>query len=474
MKVDEKTSLLTRRKVKQMCNFKLEPALLLVLFGWNLAVPVIPNQLLTQTCLMYGYNSSDCSHLGVNNRTKKIEEMIQPLVAQILMTTSLLDSIIPGLLSLFFGSWSDKFGRKKVICATFFGHFLSLLTLAAITYFYDKHAIINPWLYVMPYVPLILTGGWPTMIVATLCYATDLSDENTRSTRLAIMEIITFLGILLGIASCSFVLKLTCANTVFIISTVCAGVAATFSLIFIKESLEMPENMNIVDQMAELFSPRPVIEMLKTCFKKRAFNERKIVWFLIVTLILIVSTTHSTRNVFYLFAREKFNWTLKEVTVFESSSILISIVGCTSGLAIFKRLLKFSDITIAFVAIISLFSESIFKATAQTSEAMYSAAGVCLFKILAVPMCRSVIASIVPKTEIGKVYSFSSAFESVSALIVTPLYTFVYAYTFTYFAGAFFFITSSFSLISLILILCVKRFKKDRENLLNSFAQIVS
>lgn len=121
-----------------------------------------------------------------------------------------------------------------------------------------------------------------------------------------------------------------------------------------------------------------------------------------------------------------------------------------------------------------MFSESILKATAQTTPEIYSAAGVCLFKILSVPMCRSLIASIIPKTDIGKVYSFSSALESVFDLIATPLYTYVYTKTFTYFAGAFFFITSSFSIFSLVLILYVNRLKKDREKSLNSYAQIVS
>lgn len=457
-----------------MCNFKLEPALLLVLFGWNLSVHLIPNQLLKQTCLMYGFNSTDCSHLGVDNRTRKIEEMIQPIVAQIIMTTALLNSIIPGLLCLFFSAWSDKFGRKKVICAAFFGHFLTLATFTVLSCLFDGHVIANPWLYVIPYVPLILSGGFPTMLVATICYATDLSDENSRSTRLVIMEIITFLGMLIGTASCSFVLKLACPTTVFIISTVCIGFAAIYSSIFVEESLTTSENINFCNQMAKLFSPMPLIEMLRTCFNKRGINERKIIWCLMVILILIFSTTHSTRTVFYLFAREKFNWTLREVTMFDSSTLLISIVGFLSGLAIFKRILKLPDIVIAVIAIISLFSESILKATAQTTPEIYSAAGVCLFKILSVPMCRSLIASIISKTDIGKVYSFSSALESVFDLIATPLYTYVYTKTFTYFAGAFFFITSSFSIFSLVLILYVNRLKKDREKSLNSYAQIVS
>jgi len=326
---------------------------------------------------------------------------------------------------------------------------------------------MNPWLYVLPYFPIIITGSWSTLLISLMAYITDSSDEKDRSTRLAIMETITFSGILLGMASCSFALKLTSELTVFAVSAALASFAAINAFIFIEESLDISQNnLNIWDQLTELFSPKPVVEALKTCFKKRPHNERRIIWFLILILILVFSCMTSTGNVIYLFTRGKFNWSLKEFTIFQSSSFFMTIMGNLIGLMIFKRLLSFPDIAIAAIAILSLFAESIIKATAHYSTEMYFAVGICLFKSLAIPMCRSLIASIIPKTEIGKIYSIASTLESVSSVITAPLYTFVYAKTFIIYAGAFFFITSSFALLSLILIFYINRMLKDRQKLL--------
>lgn len=455
-------------------KFKLEPALIFIFFGWNLATTIIPNQLLTQTCLTFGYNKTDCFELGTKNTSREIEEKIQPHVAEIMMTSSLLSSIIPAVLSLFIGPWTDKFGRKKVICATFCGMSLTLASLYMLAFVSSQVEMINPWLYVLPFIPLIVTGGWPTMVVAILCYVTDLTTEANRSLRLTVIEVLIFVGILLSTAASSFILKLTSTSTVFLISTLCAASATFYTILFVDESVKVSENIGRFEPLKELFSPVPLVEMLKTCFKKRPFQERRILWSLIVILMFTVFTLNGTGTVFYLFVREKFHWSLKEATMFDSVSILTAIIGCSIGLLILKKILKFSDMTLAIISIVSMLVDSLMKATAQTPTVMYVASGVCMFKILTSPMCRSLISTIVPNNEIGKVYSIASAFEAVSSLVAQPLYTYIYAKTFTTFTGAFYLITAGVYLISLSLAFWILRMRRTRDNLINPYTQITS
>ena len=55
-------------------NFKLEPALLLLMFGWNLSGTVTQNQIIKQTCLYtYGFNDTICSQLGGRNESDDIK-----------------------------------------------------------------------------------------------------------------------------------------------------------------------------------------------------------------------------------------------------------------------------------------------------------------------------------------------------------------------------------------------------------------
>lgn len=452
-------------------KFKLEPALVLIFFGWNLSSSIIPNQLLRETCLTFGYNATDCDNLN-GNKTKYIEDEIQPHVATIMMTISLLTSIIPAIMSLFLGPWTDKFGRKKVICATFIGFAMSLGCLTVVACIADQVDILNPWVYALAYIPMILTGGWPTMIVSILCYVTDLSAEASRSTRLALIEMIIFLGVVMGTASSSYILNWTSPAVVFFIGMVCTSVASLHACLFVDESVENVHLSTPCEQIRELFSPAPVAEMLKTCFKRRPFQERRILWCLILILMFTIFSLNGQGNLFYLFVREKFEWTLQQATLFDSATMLITIAGCLIGMVVFKKILGFSDLTLAFIAIVSVLIDSVLKAFAQTPMQIYIATGICWFKVLCSPMCRSLISSIIPNNEIGKVYSIASSFEAVSSLIASPLYTYVYSQTFTFFAGAFYLITAGVYLINLMLAYSVLRMMRTREHLINPYSQI--
>lgn len=154
-KVDsELTFLLNPRKKKLqkfrafLIKYKLEFALLFLYFGWYLSITSVPNILLTNTCLMHGYNRTICDKINSDSFAKEVEVKIQPLVAEIILTSSLLHTIIPAVLSLFLGPWSDKFGRKKVICATLIGTSLSMISFALLSIVNNFVSFVNPWIYV--------------------------------------------------------------------------------------------------------------------------------------------------------------------------------------------------------------------------------------------------------------------------------------------------------------------------------------
>lgn len=454
------------REVKVNIKYNLEVSLMLVFFGWNLSQTIIPNQLLKQTCLLKGYEAEECMKLDVGNASKEIEEQIQPYVAKILMTMTVLSTFVPGLMSLFLGPWTDKFGRKKVICATLLGYTFSLVLLVIISTISDHQKMTNPWIFVITLIPTIITGSTPSLSVAVMCYISDNTAESDRSFRLILIDIIGYVGIMTGILSSSFILKLTSATTIFKISTLCAALALIYAICFVHESDIFHNNENMRRQIRELFSFVAIRLMVETCLKRRALNGRRIVWSLIIVLMLFGFTVQGTSTVFYLFVREKFQWNLKDANLFQMSAFTISLVGGFIGVLTLKKLLKLSDISLAALSNFSTFIDLILKSVAQTGTQMYFAVGVGLFGMLKTSMCRSIIASVVPSSEIGKVYSMTSLFETTFSIIAPPLYTLVYSLTFTYFAGAFYILTAFVNLICLGLIYYVFKLSQSQINLI--------
>jgi MFS transporter, PCFT/HCP family, solute carrier family 46 (folate transporter), member 1 len=453
-------------------NFRIEPIVFLLLFSYNLVATILPNQLLKATCLYDGFDTVNCSSLNNHNESREIEDKIQPKVAEISMVTNLMHSIFPALVSLFIGPWSDKFGRRKALIAVFIGYSLTLIGFSIIAVIVNTtQHVISPWIYIFPHLPGIFTGGWSTLLLLVYCYVSDLTDENDRSSRLTLIEIIVFLGNISGRIISSFIVDVIGSSIIFHIASFSASLATILMIMFLPESVENVEEVGTMKQFRELVSSKPVVEMIKTCFKKRQLNEKKILWKLILILVFSIFTFHGAYNIFYLFLREKFQWTLQDATLFQTFTSIITTVGCIFGITIFKKLLKISDIILLTLSLISSSSQHIIQAFALHQSMMYISVIAGIFSNLMAPMCRSVIASLVPHNEIGKIYSFISAFESVSSVISSPLYTFVYEKTYKTFTGAFLLVTATVNLINLMLSIFISKSTKQRENSLNSHEQ---
>lgn len=98
------------------------------------------------------------------------------------MAKSLIESIIPALCSMFIGPWSDKYGRKPVLMSTFIGSFFTY-TLVAVICFLSSQYEVDPWYYILAYIPAALSGGNCALITGVFCYITDVTSEQNRAVK---------------------------------------------------------------------------------------------------------------------------------------------------------------------------------------------------------------------------------------------------------------------------------------------------
>lgn len=458
-KICEKKYLGRRRHVR--FSYGLEPALFALYFAFNLTSAVLQNQLLKQTCLTLGYDLKTCDNLKADNDTKEVEEAIQPRVATINMTILLFNSIIPATLSLILGSWSDIYGRKKILMMSFSGYTCTLALITLFSYISDNIETLSPWWYLIAEMPMAFAGGWPLLDIGVCCYVADLSNEQNRSFRLGTITFLNFMSNVSAYYSSSFILSATNLTIVFLISFFCAISGFLWAIFMIDESI-IPPDVSSSDKVREIFSKDRVQEIFATFRKTRENNGRKILWSLMLIVTLVVFTMHGTGTLNYLFVRERFAWTLREWTIFESSNTFISVFGLFFGLAVLKKFFKISDMKLAVLALTSSVVDSIFKAFATNSFHMYFSSGITLFRLLSTPMFRSIMSIVLPHEEIGKIYSLTTCFEALSGLGAGPLYNVIYRNTFTEFPGAYHLLNASIFAFDLILALLVVRWISRR------------
>lgn len=414
-----------------------------------------------QTCLYkLEYEYDVCTQLNDNNATRLIEQEIQPYVATILMTINVLSAVIPTILSLFLGPWSDKYGRRKVILGVFLGFNITMAWILIVSYTSENISVNNPWHYMLAQLPLMLSGGYPTLIVIVLCYITDQTEESNRSHRFTIFEIIVFTGVLVAVASSSFILEATSATTVFGISFLCISLGTFIVLFFVEETVKVAHDVGLAKQYKDLFTFDRMRELFETCKQRRPGKHRRILWILTIMLMLTNFTTHGSNTVFYLFVRYKLGWTLQDLTLYEATTMLITVFGAIVGLALLKKLLKFSDLSLSMVSLGSMLIDALIKTAASQSWQFYIASVFSIFKLIAAPMLRSIMATTVTHDEISRIYSITSAVEAISGLGAVPLYTKTYLATLTTFPAAFNLISAGTFATVLVLSIFIERWLK--------------
>lgn len=288
-----------------------------------------------------------------------------------------------------------------------------------------------------------------------------MSTDRNRSLRLGIVGFLNFLGNGTAYFSSSYILNATNITFVFVIAFSIAIAGFLWAIFIVDDSIISPQGASKCDQWREIFSHSRIREIFNSLCKRRPQKCRKILWALMIIPTLVVATMHGNGTTNYLFVREKFEWSLREWTTFESTNTLITVSGLFIGLMLLKKVFKLSDMTLGTIGLLSSLVDALFKAFATKSYHLYISSAVTLFRLMSTPMLRAVMSVAVPHHEIGKVYSLVTCFECLSGLFAGPLYTTVYNNTFTFFPGAFHLITASAFAINLVLVGFIVKWKSQ-------------
>lgn len=128
-------------------------------------------------------------------------------------------------------------------------------------------------------------------------------------------------------------------------------------------------------------------------------------------------------TVMYLFVREKFHWSVRDYTFYETVSHLVPMIGALIGFLILRKvswgrqvLLKFppimeqffwqifrlSVVTLALLAFFSEILNHLARGFSTQPWHMYLSVVLGFFRSIAGPMCRTIVSNIVPASDLGR------------------------------------------------------------------------
>ncbi|KAJ8717954.1 hypothetical protein PYW07_005884 [Mythimna separata] len=433
----------------------MEFPLFIVMMGMSLSGVALSNILLYRTCVHALHHSEEeCApflSLDRTNQTHRLEAEVQKYTTVVGTVRTIIEAVVPAILSFFLGVWSDTHGRKPLVVWPLFGMTMS----SALMVIYSMMDSLGPWWYILTAIPYSLSGGFTIFFTGAFCYLSDITTSDNRSIRMTIMEASVGLGSVVGSLLSSHVLRLVGNVYLLLIATTLNVIAYVFTNVCLMESLAGAVGGSITSVLDFLL----VREMFRECFKRRPNNGRAQLLLLTLANSLSIFILYGIFNLEYLFTRQQLHWAMKEYTQFSAISTMIAFLGSFIGIALLQKLLRLSDLVVANLGFITNIADYMIRTFATKSWHMYLGASVGSLRGLTAPLIRSFLTKILPVVDIAKVFALMSAIEGLCPLIAPLLYNSLYQVTVAVFPGSIYVLSSAVTFICVVCLTFVQYYR---------------
>ncbi|XP_031328500.1 uncharacterized protein LOC116159617 isoform X2 [Photinus pyralis] len=423
-----------------------------------LANPALTNLELEKACKANeGYNDTVCDSIlsgtfKENNLTEE-NRLVQQHIVQMHSWQSPLQSVMPIILVLFLGSYSDRHKiRKPFLLLPIFGEFFAVAGCILCVIFMRELPLEFQG-FAQTVVPSFLGG--PTMIImAAFAYIADVSTLEMRTLRVGVVQIVlnvwtpivqSFSGILFSAIGYIGIL---------IIGAIFYVIGFAYGLFWIKEPKQPVGLEDKKSLIKDIFDPHHAIETFKVLIKKTEGNERVGILLIMVILFIYAGVINGEGSVFFLFTQTVYEWTVVEFSYLLTFNTIIHLVGTVVALPIFTTVLKLNDLVITVISFLDKIIANFVFATVLSTTGLYAGIAVSIIIGVATISIRSQATKIVSEDDLGKAQSLFAIVEAISPMICVPLYNEgLYSYTIDDYPQAFFFLGIGLYAVGIVILL---------------------
>jgi len=292
--------------------FSIEFAIAVHAFASGLHSIIRTNLLIEKTCRVdLSLNSSICDNI---NHYDKLNDEVEESVTKLNLQLTFLSALPCTIMSMLIGPWSDQHGRKPVLLIPIIGHIIANCVYIFNVYFWNANAY-----YILFSSIYSLFGGTTTLLIGVYSYIADTTSTETRTSRVAILDV----AIIGGWTSGNFLSAVVYENWGFYGNFGITIALLVFDLLFITIFLEesrkpaepsslLPPNPEAEEHTSKFGVCRQLQDMFKAVGSQREGYTRAIIIMLLSSMLIFVGTGSADVN--YLFTRKMFNWSEAEFT----------------------------------------------------------------------------------------------------------------------------------------------------------------
>ncbi|KAJ8732514.1 hypothetical protein PYW07_015113 [Mythimna separata] len=403
-----------------------------------LARLAIQNLNLDKTCrVKLNYNDSICDALiDRKGNLTEFEGEVQKIISNIESWKSVIQTSIPTLLVIFMGAWSDRTGNRKVcILMPIFGEFMVCISnLLSTFFFYDIGVEVT--MFFEAFFPAV-TGGWVMVYLGVFSYISDITDEESRTFRVGLVNLCMTAGIPIGTALSGILLKVLGYYGIFIIAGVIYTITFSYGFFYLESNTKPRTDKN---EKVEPVTCSDMVTLVKetgeVAFKKRDTNFRKKIILTLLVVAIVYGPNHGEHIITYMYLRYKLKWDALKYSLYSTYSIITHSLGALFSISVFSKRWGFHDSMLCLISIISKVAGSILIALVQTDFHMFMVPLIEILNATTFTSLRSMASKLVPSEEMGKMNSLFSLVETLAALMFDPTYSKLYSNTITVYSGA--------------------------------------
>lgn len=274
-----------------------------------------------------GLNTTVCNDIAFGDGEAFFNSTleVQLLISDVHSWQLPIQSVMPLVLVLFLGSYSDRHQwRKPFLLLPLIGELFAVAGCILSVVFMDSWT-----LEVLGVVQTIIPsffGGQTMLVMAVFAYIADVSTVEMRTLRIGVVQIVINACVPL-VQSFSAILFTSIGYIwVLVIAGCLYGAAILYGVFFIREP-KRPIKDNKKGLLADVFDTRHAVDTFKMLLNKRSGNDRLFVALLLWGMFLYSLVSVGEESVFFLYTRGFLNWSVVQYTSFLTANTLIHLIG---------------------------------------------------------------------------------------------------------------------------------------------------
>ncbi|CAG9785256.1 unnamed protein product, partial [Diatraea saccharalis] len=384
-------------------NITVEPVLAGLIIPSMLSKLAIQNLNLDKACrVKLDYGDTICDALIDRSGNYSEEEVnVQRVISNIEAWKSVVQTAIPTLLVIFMGAWSDRKGNRKVcIILPLIGEFMVCISnIINVFFFYEISVEVTMFLEAFFQA---ISGGWVMIYLGVFSYISDVTNEETRTFRVGLVNLCMTAGIPIGTALSGILLKLWGYYGIF------AASAAIYvaTIIYSCMCLESKTKNNHSNEKDKSLSCMDVVNMVKetvhVAFKKREGNIRMKIIMTLLIVGIVYGPNHGERIIMYMYVRYRLKWDAVKYSMYSTYGIITHSLGAMFSITVFSKKLGYHDTVLCLISIVSKLIGSVYIAFVYTDLQMFMVPVIEILNATTFTSLRSLASKLVPSEELGK------------------------------------------------------------------------